>query len=269
MSFFNLFDKSRNSQDDITFAENLSYPIMSIVSNIKAFFVLSGLVSLCISLVTFFGGRGFFCNFFQTGSFCYYSPVMMILSCLVNFYGMAFFVNRWQRIISHKKSVTDAIKEKCFAKDMKALGVLLLYLGLWGVIAWCAVMLRQRVATKDVVWELGYFILFSGIIIFCLFLLLNFVGFYHYLQGGKFFTLHETIGRSWDNLYTLVTVFFVYMLIFVFLAFRGEGLVSAYLEYSVVIEYLGDFYFYFIICAILAVFVGSFEYQEKKLFGVK
>ena len=241
-------------------------PVTTIIAHFKAFLILSGFVSLVISLVTFLGGRSFFCAL-QIGGFCSNNGYSAILSCLVNIYGMAFFVNRWQMIVCQKKSASDAIREKCFAKDIKAAGVFLLYLSLWSIIAGCAFVLKQRVATENVVLELGYFVVFSGIIIFCLLLLLNFVGFYHYLQGGKFFTLHKTIGRSFDNLYTFVTVFFVYMLIFIFFVFRGEGWFREYLEYGIAIEYLGEFYLYFVFCIILAVFVGAFEYQEKKLFG--
>ena len=133
MSFFNAFDRDRKDENSITFVESLAYPVTAIIKNFKAFLTLSVIVSLCISLVTFLGGRGFFCSL-QIGSFCYNSGYMIILSCLVNLYGMAFFINRWQMIISQKKSVSEAIKEKCFAKDMKALGVFLFYLVLWCVI---------------------------------------------------------------------------------------------------------------------------------------
>jgi hypothetical protein len=265
MGFSSVFGRDKKTANDITFVECLSYPVTSIVENFKAFFILSGVVSLVVSLVTFLSGRGFFCSL-QIGSFCYHNGYMMIISCLINLYGMAFFINRWQMVVNQKKSALKALCEKSFTKDMKALGVLLLYFLFWGIISGCAVALKQRVVTENVSLELGYFVVFSGIIIFCLLLLLNFVGFYHYLHGGEFFTLHKTIGKSCDNLYTLVAVFFIYMLIFVFLLFRGEGFFRGYLGYGVIIEYLSEFYLYFIFCTILSVFVGSFEYQEKKLF---
>lgn len=262
-------DKSRNTEENrITFVESLSYPVKIIADNLGAFLLLSGGVSLIISLVTFFGGRSFFCAL-HIGSFCYYSWYMAIISCLVNLYGMAFFINRWQMVICEKKSIWKVWGQKFFVKDMKAIGVILLYFLFWGIIFLCAIALKQRVVTENVSLELGYFVLFSGIIICCLLLLLNFVGFYHYLKGGKFFTFHETIGKSCDKLYTLVSVFFVYMLIFIFLLFRGEGVFREYLEYGVVVEFMSEFYLYFIFCMILAVFVGSFEYQERKLFSVK
>ena len=265
MSFFN---RDKKVVDGISFVENLSYPVSLIFNNFKAFFVLSGMVALIVSLVTFLGGRSFFCGL-QIGAFCYHSGYMVVLSCLINLYGMAFFINRWQKVICEKKSVWATIRENCFAKDVKAIGVILLYFLLWGIVCGCAFALKQRVVTDNVGLELGYFVLFSGMIMFCLLLLLNFVGFYHFLQGGKFFTFHQTVGKSCDKLYTLVTVFFIYVLIFIFLLFRGEGFFREFLEYGVVVEYLGEFYLYFIFCTILAVFVGSFEYQEKKLFGAK
>ena len=268
MGFFDVFSKNKSGDNEITFAESLSYPMTLIFSHFKAFLILAGVVSLFVSLVTFASGRSFFCGL-QIGSFCSNSGYAAILSLIVNLYGMAFFVNRWQKIACENMGIRKAISDKCLAKDMKAVGVILFYFFLWGVVFGCAFLLKQRSVTDDVSVELGFFMIVSGIIIVCLLLLLNFVGFYRYLQGGKFFTFHRTVGKSLDKFYTFISVFFIYMIIFVFFIFRGEGLFREYISYGILVEYLGEFYLYFIFCTILAVFVGSFEYQQKKLFADK
>lgn len=259
--------KTRNSDvNKITFSDNLAYPIKMIFSHFKAFIVLAGIFSLVISMVTFFGGRSFLCGF-QVGSFCKATVFSSVLSIIVNLYGMAFLINRWSLVINDNRNIKEVLLNKCFIKDLKAVGVVLLYFGIWCLLGWCFYILRRRVATSDWVFELGFFVLFSSIIIFCLLLLLNFVGFYHYLQGGKFFSLNKTIGKVYDNLYILILVFFIYMLIFIYFVYRGEAMFRQYIQYGLGVEYGSEFYLYFIFSMIITVFVSSFHYQEKKLFN--
>ena len=60
MSFSSAFNRDKKAENSITFVESLSYPVTMIIKNFRAFLALSCIVSLCISLVTFLGGRGFF-----------------------------------------------------------------------------------------------------------------------------------------------------------------------------------------------------------------
>lgn len=265
MSVFGLFKSENSDVDKIRFMDSLAYPITMILSHFKAFLALAGIFSLVVSLVTFFCGRGFLCGF-QVGSFCKATVFSSVLSVLVNLSGMAFLINRWTMVINEKKSIKDILLAKCFAKDVKAVGVILLYFILWCGIGYCFYFLKQRIVTPNWLFELGFFVIFSSVIVFCLILLLNFVGFYHYLQGGTFFSLRKTIGQSYNNLYTLILVFFIYMLIFIYFIYRGEMLFRQYAQYGISFEYGSEFYLYFIFSVIITVFVSSFHYQEKKLF---
>lgn len=266
MIFLDLFRNNESKEKGIRFTDNLSYPLMKIVSKFKDFFALACIVSFAMSLVSFICGRGFFCGL-QIGFFCSATIFSSIVSLLFSLYGAAFFVNRWELVAHKDETVWSALKKKCFTKDLKAVGVILLYFVLWGGVGICSYALKLRQPMNNWVLELGVFVLFSAIIIFCLLLLLNFAGFYHYLQGGKFFTLHKTIGKIIDSIYAVASVFFIYMLIFVFFIFRGEAFLIKFLQQGLIVEYLGEFYLYFVFCTIFAVFVCSFNYQEQKLFG--
>lgn len=255
----------------IPFLEGLSFPASEISMHLKDFVFLAGGLSFLTTLIILCLGRSIFCGFDVSGTisglFCTRSLVNILASTIVSLLSVAFFVNRWQAIVFDKKSFSEAIKTKCLKKDFKAFGVVLLYLVLWLVLCIGCIALENRKAVPDWHVELVVFVGFSLFIVLALFLLLNFVAFYNYLQGGRFFAINKTFWPVFDNIYKPITWFFIYFLIFayffriVFATFMMENSLPLWLNI-----FASDFFCYFLIYMVTAVIQLSLAYQAKFLF---
>jgi len=255
----------------IPFFEGLSFPATEVSMHLKEFIFLAGGLSFLMTIVILCLGRSLFCGFDVNGAieglFCSRSLINLFLSACISLFSVAVFINRWQEIVFDNKSFSDVIKLRCFKKDFKALGVVLLYLALWLILCAACMFLEARKVVADWQTELLVFVGFSLVIVFVLFLLLNFVVFYNYLQGGRFFALNKTFWPIFDNIYKPIIWFFIYFLIFiyffkvVFVSFMVGSTFPFWLNI-----FACDFFCYFLIYMMTAIVQLSLAYQAKFLF---
>lgn len=255
----------------IPFFEGLSFPASEISMHLKEFFGLAGGLSFLTTIIILCLGRSIFCGFDINGPisglFCTHSITSVFVSSVVSLFSIAFFINRWHAIVFDKKSLLEAVKIKCLKKDFKAFGLVLLYLLLWLILCVAFMVLENRKANADWHVELGVFIGFSLLIVLAMFLLLNFVVFYNYLQGGRFFAVNKTFWPVFDNIYKPILWFFIYFLIFiylfriVFVSFMVGNSLPLWLN-----VFASDFCSYFLIYTVTAIIQLSLAYQAKFLF---
>ena len=265
---------SKNDDENkvvIPFFEGLSFPVTELSMHLKEFVCLAGFLSFLTTIIILCLGRSIFCGFDTHGEikglFCSQSLISLLASTVVSLFSVAYFINRWHAIVFDKKSFSEAIKLKCLKKDFKALGVILLYIVLWLALFAACLFLEKRRAVADWQAELLVFIGFSLVIVLALFLLLNFVVFYNYLQGGRFFAINKTFWPVFDNIYKPIISFFIYFLIFVyffkvvFVSFMTENTLPLWLNI-----FASDFFCYFLIYMVAAIVEVSLAYQAKFLF---
>ncbi|MBO5284525.1 MAG: hypothetical protein J6B00_01470 [Alphaproteobacteria bacterium] len=250
----------------IPFVEGLTYPVTEICKYFKDFLLLTGFVSLICSIVTLLAGRSFFCGVLNE-SFCSSSMFSFVLSSGVMFLGFGFYVSRWMCIAFKGMSFKQAIREKCFKQDLKALLFVFLYCSLWAVVCFGVYFLNMRHPFSDWRKELAVFIGVSAIIIFVMVLLINFVIFFRFLQQKSVMVLKQTFWPIFDNIFKLAAWFLIYFLIFFSLlkVVFSYFISSVYLPIWVKVAGM-EFFLDFIIFTAVAFFVLHFNYLSKCLF---
>jgi len=263
-------NNKENKKNVLPFVEGLTFPLNSVAEHSKVFFLLVSCVSFFVSLFVVLSGHSLYCELSpEIGAyiFCSDSLATSLSALIVTFMGMVFVFNRWQIGLSDKNlGFVDLLRLKCFKKDMKAAAVILLYIGLWVIVSMGIYFLNVRKPTPDWHMELAFFVLVSSIIVFAIILLLNFVVFQHFLQGGSFFALNKTFWIIFDNIYKPISWFFIYFIIFAYITKVLLGVVfnnGLPLWLSV---FVSEFFCYFVVYSIIAVFSASLYFQEKKLF---
>ena len=153
-------------------------------------------------------------------------------------------------------------------KDVKTVGFILFYLGLWAVAGWAAYSLNIRKPVEDWREELLFFFVFTMIILAVFVLLVNSVLFIRFLQGKKWLNLRCSFWPVFDNLYKILGWFLFYFLVFAYF-FRSVTVFWVQNEWFPfwVNSLAGEFCFYFVIYASVAVFISSLAYQAKYIFG--
>jgi len=106
------------------------------------------------------------------------------------------------------------------------------------------------------------------LVLFSLFLILNFVSFYHYLQGNKISSIKKSFWPIFDDIYKPVVWFFMYSILL--LAFLQQThiwvrqLSSANIWLRIPAT---EFLLYFYINTVVVIIASFLIFQEKALFG--
>ena len=256
----------------ISFKEGLFFPYRAISKHWRNFILLTAMFSFIMSVIILLTGQNFFCSVsseVETYIFCSAAWWNILIHYVSVFVLFAFFVNRWQAIFVENKTFEEVIKMKASRKDGKALLVVFLFFLLWGIIGVGAVYLNIRRPNSNWLVELSFFIPISLVIIFSAVLLFNFVIFQHFLQGGSFFALNKTFWPVLDNIYKYIVWFLVNVVLFLYLfqlVFHAISLGGLFLWGRI---FIVEFFAYFLMYTVAALFVASLEYQEKIFFDKK
>lgn len=165
----------------IPFIGGLTYPVRQIDDHIKGFLWLTFVAALFNVVISSFLGRNFLCGLGIEGPGFYCSANVLALggSVLAFIGGLAWYINRWYSI----SESGGEIVYKLNLKDVKTVGFILFYLGLWAVAGWAAYSLNIRKPVEDWREELLFFFVFTMIILAVFVLLVNSVLFIRFLQG--------------------------------------------------------------------------------------
>lgn len=250
----------------IPFIGGLTYPVRQIDGHIKGFLWLTFVAALFNVVISSFLGRNFLCGLGIEGPGFYCSANVLALgaSVLAFIGGLAWYINRWYSI----SESGGEIVYKLNLKDVKTVGFILFYLGLWAVAGWAAYSLNIRKPVEDWREELLFFFVFTMIILAVFVLLVNSVLFIRFLQGKKWLNLSCSFWPVFDNLYKILGWFLFYFLVFAYF-FRSVTVFWVQNEWFPfwVNSLAGEFCFYFVIYASVAVFISSLAYQAKYIFG--
>lgn len=250
----------------IPFIGGLTYPVRQIDDHIKGFLWLTFVAALFNVVISSFLGRNFLCGLGIEGPGFYCSANVLALggSVLAFIGGLAWYINRWYSI----SESGGEIVYKLNLKDVKTVGFILFYLGLWAVAGWAAYSLNIRKPVEDWREELLFFFVFTMIILAIFVLLVNSVLFIRFLQGKKWLNLRCSFWPVFDNLYKILGWFLFYFLVFAYF-FRSVTVFWVQNEWFPfwVNSLAGEFCFYFVIYASVAVFISSLAYQAKYIFG--
>lgn len=258
----------KTKENFVSLIDGLLYPLIAIDKNLKSFFLLDCFVSFVVSLTTVLVGRSFFCSLDVGGVYCAENLLALFVSGCVSFWGIAFFYNRWQVIISEKKNFFEAIKEKHLKKDLKTLIVVFIYVLAWVALGLGVFLLEKRRPVEDWRMELLFFVCVSLVMIAAIFILLNFVVFQHFLNGGSFFAIRRTFWVVFDNVYKPIVWFFIYFLIFWFLCHVSRGFFETKKVLPMWLSaFVNEFFLYFNFCFLTSIIASSLFYQEKVLFS--
>lgn len=263
------FMKENGEKSKFSFIEGLTYPLVTVNNNIMNFFAITCFFSLVTTIICFFLGRSFLCGILLSadmdiGVFCSLNNFNVILSMLINLIGVSFYINRIGFISEKQDKRYWFLKKIGWKKELKAFFIVCLYLLLWGIIGGMGYILKFRMPTPDWKFELSLFVVYSLFIILACFFLLGFVGFVHYLRGGRFFEIKKVFWPVFDEIFKLIFWFFIYFLIFAFLFASVFRYFVAHMNVWNV--FLSEFCIYFILYFMVAIIYFSFEYQEKALF---
>lgn len=256
----------------ISFKEGLFFPYRTISKHWRDFVLLTAMFSLIMSVIILLTGQSFFCSVSsEIGAYIFCSATWwnVLIHYVSVFVFLAFFVNRWQAIFAENKTFEEVIKMRARRKDGKALLVVFIFFLLWGIIGAGGVYLHIRHPNPNWLVELSFFIPISLVIVFAAVLLFNFVIFQHFLQGGSFFALNKTFWPVLDNIYKYMVWFLVNVVLFSYLlqsAFRIISLGGLFLWGRV---FVVEFFVYFLMYTVAALFVASLYYQEKIFFDKK
>ena len=147
----------------IPFIGGLTYPVRQIDGHIKGFLWLTFVAALFNVVISSFLGRNFLCGLGIEGPGFYCSANVLALggSVLAFIGGLAWYINRWYSI----SESGGEIVYKLNLKDVKTVGFILFYLGLWAVAGWAAYSLNIRKPVEDWREELLFFFVFTMIIL--------------------------------------------------------------------------------------------------------
>lgn len=266
-----MFEQTTKEEKSVKFPffGGLAYPVMEIRKKNKDFLLLTGLVALVCSFIEVIIGRSYFCGVIAEGV-CSNNLFSVIISTLVMFAGLGFYISRWVNIAFEDTSFKEAIKQKCFKQDIKAIFLVFLYSFLWAAVCFGVYFLSERTPVDNWKIELAVFVAVSAIVIVALILLMNFVIFFRFLQKKSVFVLKQTFWPIFDNIFKLLAWFLIYFLIF-FSLLRGGFfyfLSSTYLPTW--LRIIGnEFFIDFVIFTIAAVYVLQLKYMTNYLAAEK
>lgn len=258
----------------IPLLESLAFPLTTIGQHIKEYLFLISVFSFFTAIIFLAAGRSFFCFSsasieVQNALFCSQSIWSELISFFAIILGGGFFINRWQMIAFENKQIRDCFHARMVKKDIKAVCLNFFFVCLWVVIVVGLYMLITRIPSDDWHKELLFFIGISFFIVLAAFLILNFVGFYHFLNGGNLFALKKTFWPIMDNIYVPFFWSTVYFLVFVFLFQMILRYFIAQSNFLPVI--VNAFVLEFLVAAVVYFFVSIIQsflvFQERKLFG--
>ncbi len=261
--------KDDENKANFSFIKGLVYPLMTTSDNMKNFLMLTCFFSLITTVISLSLGRAFMCGLeysfdAEVGVFCSFSVFNQVLSVLVNLVCISLYVNRVGMIKEKQEKNFWFLQRQGVKKELKSFFVVCLFLLFWGIICGLGYLLKIRQPVADWKIEISIFAIASlGMIVF-IFLLLDFVVFVHWLKGGRFFEIKKVFWPVFDELFKLMTWFFIYLFIFSFL------FLSVFRFFVRDLSFLGvfgnEFCIYFVLYFMVAMMYFSFEYQEKTLF---
>lgn len=263
------FIKDDENKSVFSFIQGLTYPLIVINNNLKNFLSITCFFAFTMAVLSFFSGKSFLCGLLlsadmDVGVFCSSSNFLMIISLVVNFIVISFYLNRIGMIDMKQEKRFWFLQKIGLKQELKAFLVVCLYLLLWGVICGIGYVLKIREVTPDWKNELSIFVLLSSFIILAFFFLFNFVCFIHYLHGGRFFDIKKTFLPIFDEIFKVIFWFLIYFIIFIFLFSNAFQYFVAHINFYSV--FACEFCLYFLLYFMIAVMYFSFEYQEKALF---
>lgn len=252
----------------IPFFEGLIYPVNAIKSNLKNFCFLTSVFALITTIIINLLGRSVFCGLEQENSYyCSISPFNTLTSFFILLIGFALYTNRWDLITKNNINTKDTLKQLYYPKDLKAFIIIITNLIFWATIVLSIYLLNTKKPTPDFYFELGYFILFSLLILISIVFLLNNVIFTQFLDGKKWFVLNKTFWPIFDNIYKLFLWFLIYFIFFAQI-FRAIFLNIMNLKTTnYVYTFSCEFIFFFFLYTTFAFWITSLRYQEKYLFS--
>lgn len=254
----------------LPFWEGLIYPFAFVHNNSSSFFMLTSFFALLNTICTFALGRSALCSTTSPASeyiFCSNSIFPAIFSIVLFLLFASFYINRLIIISQNNTSIKELITNFYPKSDIKSIIITFLTTIIIAIFLASLYFLTTRKATPNFYLELGYFILFSSLIILSISYLLGAVLLYRYLINK---TLHTTTKIFWpiiDNLYKYLLWFLFAFLFFSWiLKSISTYLISLPSTSSVIPYIISEFLLSFTTLSIFAYWILQLQYQEKKLY---
>ena len=263
--------RDSKEKDIMPFGEGFLFPLKKIDENLKNFCCLTLFFAVCNALVTILLGRGSICFLpkdMLSGVFCSQAVENGLISFGLTLVGFGLFFNRWQIIFKDKKTFLEVLRCRCVRKDIKSVFIVFAYFLLWFLLIGFALLLNQRNPNEYWVKEMLFFGGVSLLIIFDVFLFVNFVIFQHYLNGGKLWVLNKTFLPLYDDLYKIVMWFSLYLFLFLLVMQYVLGMIRTHHGIFNLLHVFGyEVIIFFVFYSFVAIFSAMLAYQEEKLLG--
>ncbi len=256
----------KNTKIIIPFFEGLASPFKTIKLHFNSFCILTSFFALITTIISDILGRSIFCGLEQdTSLYCSTSPFNAIASIIFLLIGFSLYLNRWDLITKYNTPIKETLKQFYIRRDIKAFLIIFINIILWTIIVISAYLLNTRQATPNFYLELGYFALFSSLILISIILLFNNVIFIRLLDEKKCNVLNKTLWPIFDNLYKFMLWFIIYFILFIQITRYIFLNVMTISTIPFIYSFICEFILYFIIYSIPAFWIIILRYQEKYL----
>ncbi len=210
------FNSTNKDNKNFSFYKGLNFSFNEIGSNFKNFTKLAGVFAVLNSFIILLASIiTLIVNNRDDGGNLVVDITIASVSLFFILVLIGIYCQRWYLLSIGQVSFNEVIKYRDKNKDIKSILFIFGFVVLYSIIGFCFYELKSRVftATSNLNREVVFFVFHSFIILFSLFLLMNFVVYYKFLNGEKWFVFEKTFLLIFDNIYKLSAWFIVYLLI--------------------------------------------------------
>lgn len=251
------------NQTTLSFWQGLFYPLNIIKSNI----IIFNQITICFAFLILFITSilsSFNCNSnYISSTYCIIPPLLTIISALLL---ISIYLNRVLKITTSNISLKDTLTQKITSIDLKIFAIIFFNILSFVGIFLSLQFLINRNATPNFILELGYFILFSFIIIILTLYLLNNHLTHSFIKNQKLPHIGKIFWYTLDNLYKFLLWFFISFTMFSLPLIKVIYLISNYTQTNNQIAlFLSKFALSYIVLFIFSYWFLQLQYQEKHL----
>lgn len=253
----------------IRFFDGLLYPFTFINNNLPSFMKLTSIFALLYTFFIFILGRSIACSTLSDISshiYCSNSLIHAIISIILFFILVSLYLNRLT-MLKKNTSIKELITQINIKSDLKMLAFVLITIINIILLFGSIYLLSTRKATPNFYFELGYFILFSSLIIINTIYLLTTTLSYRYMTGKPLLKLSNIFWPIVDNIYKYLLWFLFSFLFFSWILKTISGYVLSIPTTATLIPFIiGEFLLSFTTLTIFAYWILQIQYQEKCFF---
>ena len=248
--------------------QGLFYPLTIIKNNNPHFLKLTSLFALIMTTVTFLLGISYtYCSSnIQTSFYCSNPLIPTIPTIIILIYLTSTYINRLILITSTPISFIECLKTHNFKNDLKTTLIILLNITAWVTISTSLILLTNRKATPDFIYELGYFTLFFLAIFVSIIYLLNNVLAYRFIENKNFLLLHKSFWATLDNLYKILLWFMLSFMFFSWIIKTILYILQIYKDSSQIFFFMGVYLLMYSILCISTYWIFQLQFQDKHIF---